>query len=141
RLGVVRGPCERAVLAMRSVVLVIPGHLGERTGGYIYDRRIMEGLRRRGWRVDVLELDASFPHPTPAALGQAARMLASLRAGTIAIVDTLALGAMADLITRDASRLRVVALVHLPLAAACDLDRDTAARFDDGERRALRASA
>ena len=48
---------------------------------------------------------------------------------------------MPDLITREASRLRIVALVHLPLAAACDLDCDTAARFEDGERRALRAAA
>ena len=126
---------------MRPIVLVVPGHLGERTGGYLYDRRIVAGLRRLGWVVDVLELDASFPYPTPAALEHAANALAAVGAGTIAIVDSLALGAMPDLITREASRLRIVALVHLPLAAACDLDRDTAARFEDGERRALRAAA
>ena len=126
---------------MRPAVLVVPGHLGERTGGYLYDRRIVEGLRRLGWAVDVLELDASFPYPTPAALEQAADALAAVAAGTIAIVDSLALGAMPDLITHEAPRLRIVALVHLPLAAACDLDREAAARFEDGERRALRAAA
>jgi len=126
---------------MRPIVLVVPGHLDARTGGYLYDRRIVEGLRRLGWAVDVLELDASFPYPTPAALEQAANALAAVPSGTIAIVDSLALGAMPDLITRAASRLRFVALVHLPLAAACGLDRDTAARFEDGERRALRAAA
>jgi glycosyltransferase involved in cell wall biosynthesis len=126
---------------MRPIVLVLPGHLGERTGGYLYDRRIVEGLRRLGWAVDVLELDASFPYPTPAALEHAANALAAVAAKTVAIVDSLALGAMPDLVTREASRLRIVALVHLPLAAACDLDRDTAARFEDGERRALRAAA
>ncbi|HYS27825.1 MAG TPA: glycosyltransferase family 4 protein [Vicinamibacterales bacterium] len=126
---------------MRPIVLVVPGHLDARTGGYLYDRRIVEGLRRLGWAVDVLELDASFPYPTPPALEQAADALASVPAGTIAIVDSLALGAMPDLITRHASRLRIVALVHLPLAAACGLDRDTVARFEEGERRALRAAA
>ena len=126
---------------MRSIVLVVPGHLGERTGGYLYDRRIVEGLRRLGWAVDVLELDASFPYPTPAALEQAADALAAVNAGTIAIVDSLALGAMPDLITHEASRLRIVALVHLPLAAAYGLDRDTTARFEEGERRALRVAA
>jgi len=126
---------------MQPIVLVVPGHLGERTGGYLYDRRIVAGLRRLGWTVDVLELDASFPYPTPAALTQAANALAAVASGTIAIVDSLALGAMPDLIMRAASRLRVVALVHLPLAAACGLDRDTVARFEDGERRALRAAA
>lgn len=126
---------------MRSIVLVAPGPLDARTGGYIYDRRIVEGLRQRGWFADVLELDASFPCPTPAALEQAARAIAVVPAGTIAIVDSLALGAMPDLITREASRLRIVALVHLPLAASADLDGDTATRFEDGERRALRAAA
>ena len=126
---------------MRPIVLVVPGHLAERTGGYLYDRRTVDGLRRRGWTVDVLELDASFPYPTEAALEHAASALAAVAAGTIAMVDSLALGAMPDLITSEASRLSIVALVHLPLAATSDLDRDTAARFDEGERRALRAAA
>ena len=125
----------------RSIVLVAPGCLEARTGGYIYDRRMVEGLRQRGWLVDVLELDASFPHPTSAALEHAARALAAVRAGTIAIIDSLAFGAMPDLVTREASRLRLVAVVHLPLAATPGLDGDTAARFEDGERRAFRQAA
>jgi glycosyltransferase involved in cell wall biosynthesis len=124
---------------MRSIVFVVPGPLDARTGGSIYDRRMVEGLRQRGWPVDVLELDASFPYPTPAALDQADRALAGVREGSVSIVDSLALGAMPDLIIRDSSRLRIVALVHLPLAATVGLDRETAARFEDGERRALRA--
>lgn len=123
---------------MQSIVLVAPGRLEARTGGSIYNRRMVEGLRQRGWRVDVLELDPSFPYPTPAALEHAARALAAVRAGTIAIIDSLAFGAMPDLVTRDASRLRLVSLVHLPLAATPGLDRGTAARFEDGERRAFR---
>ena len=126
---------------MRSIVLVVPGPLDVRTGGSIYDRRIVEGVRQRGWLVDVLELDASFPYPTSASLEQADRALTAVRAGTIAIVDSLALGAMPDLIAREASRLRIVALVHLPLVADVGLARETAARFEDAERRALRAAA
>ena len=125
---------------MPPVVLVVPGRIGARTGGSIYDRRIVEGLRNRGWCVDVLELDASFPYPTAASLEQADRALAAVRAGTIAIVDSLALGAMPDLIGRESSRLRIVALVHLPLAATVGLDADTAARFEHAERRALRVA-
>jgi glycosyltransferase involved in cell wall biosynthesis/SAM-dependent methyltransferase len=126
---------------MPPIVLVAPGPLEARTGGYIYDRRMVEGLRRLGWQVDVLELDSSFPYPTPAALEHAAHALQTIRAGTITIVDSLALGAMPEIITREASRLPVVALVHLPLAAAIGLDRGSAARFQDGERRALQAAA
>jgi glycosyltransferase involved in cell wall biosynthesis len=126
---------------MRSIALVVPGRLDARTGGSIYDRRLVEGLRQRGWLVDVLELDASFPYPTAAALEQADRALAAVAAGTIVIVDSLALGAIPDLVTREAGRLRLVALVHLPLAADIALDRETAIRFEETEGRALRAAA
>ena len=125
---------------MPPVVLVVPGRIDARTGGSIYDRRIVEGLRHRGWFVDVLELDASFPYPAATSLEQADRALAAVRTGTIAIVDSLALGAMPDLIGRESSRLRIVALVHLPLAATVGLDRDTAARFEQAEHRALRVA-
>ena len=125
---------------MASVVLVAPGPLEARTGGYFYDRRIVEGLRHLGWQVDVLELDSTFPHPTPYALEHAKRTLAGVCAGTITIVDSLALGAMPEIISGEASRLPVVALVHLPLAAAIGLDPEEVARFEDGERRALAAA-
>ena len=126
---------------MARIVLVAPAPLQARTGGYIYDGRMVEGLRHLGWQVDVLELDSSFPHPTAAALEHARGALATVRDGTITIVDSLALGAMAEIVTREASRLPVVALVHLPLAAAVGLDQENAARFEDGERRALAAAA
>jgi glycosyltransferase involved in cell wall biosynthesis len=120
-------------------VLLVSGSLDTRTGGYIYDRRMMEGLRQRGWTVDVAELDAGFPHPAPAALDQAARALGAVPDGTLVLVDSLALGAMPDLLGREASRLRFVGLVHLPLAAAYGLDPAAAARLESSERRALQA--
>jgi glycosyltransferase involved in cell wall biosynthesis len=126
---------------MTPTALVVPGSLQARTGGSIYDRHMVDGLRRLGRRVDVLELDSSFPRPTPAALEDAGRTFAAIPAGTITIVDSLALGALAEIITREAARLPVVALVHLPLAAAFGLDRVDAERFETGERRALAAAA
>jgi glycosyltransferase involved in cell wall biosynthesis len=121
--------------------MVLPGRLDARTGGTIYDRRIVEGLRQRGWRTDILELDASFPYPTPASLADAGTRLAAIPKGSIVVVDSLALGAMPDLIIREADRVAVVALVHQPLAAAAGLDPGTAAQFAEAERRALGAAA
>jgi glycosyltransferase involved in cell wall biosynthesis len=122
-----------------SIAFVAPGRLETRTGGYNYDRRMIAGLRARGWSVDVLELDDGFPRPSAAALAGAARALEALAPGTTVIIDGLALGAMPAEVEREASRLRLVALVHLPLAEDVGLDRDTAARFEAGERRALAA--
>lgn len=100
---------------MRPVVLLEPGPIDARTGGFIYNARIVEGLRTRGWPVDVRELDVSFPSPTAAALTHAGEVLGSIPDGSIVVVDSLALGAMADLIEQESSRLRFAALMHLPL--------------------------
>jgi glycosyltransferase involved in cell wall biosynthesis len=120
-------------------VLVVPGDLDSRTGGYIYDRHIADGLRAAGWAVDVKTLDDSFPRPTTAAVSHAAAVFDDLAAGTITLVDSLALGAIPEIIERHGSRLRLVALVHLPLAADLGIEPERAARFADAERRALRA--
>lgn len=124
---------------MQDVALVVPGRIDERTGGYHYDRRMAEGLARLGRQVTVVELDASFPAPTVAALRDAGRALANLPTGSVALVDSLALGAMPDLVAREASRLRIVALMHLPLAADPTLAPGAVERVAEGERRALQA--
>jgi glycosyltransferase involved in cell wall biosynthesis len=98
-------------------------------------------LRARGHRVDLVALDGSFPSPTPAALEAAGRALASIAAGTIAVIDSLALGAMSELVAGEAARLRIVALMHLPLAATVGLEPAQATRFEVAERRALQAAA
>lgn len=123
---------------MSSLVLIVPGCLDTLTGGYGYDRGIAAGLRDLGWSVEVRELDSSFPDPTPAAREQAARTLAALPDGATVLVDGLALGAMPAEAERAAARLRLVALVHHPLAAEVGVDR--AAELYASERRALAAA-
>lgn len=126
---------------MRSVAFLVPGRIDTLTGGYIYDRRMTESLRQQGWSVDVRELDGTFPFPTQAALAHAAGVLATIHDDGIVVVDGLALGAMPEVIERESSRLRIVALVHLPLAADVSVDRDTAAALEAAERRALAGAA
>ena len=122
---------------MRSVVFLVPGRLETPTGGYVYDRRMIEELRRQGWAVELRTLDASFPFPTAAALDEAGHAFAAIPANARVLVDGLACGAMPDLIEREAARLRIAALVHLPLAADITRDATAAARLAASERRAL----
>lgn len=122
---------------MPSVHLVVPGDPAAATGGYAYDRRILESLRSSGWRTAVHALDASFPTPTRAALRGGARVLGDIPAGATVVVDGLALGGMPDLARAHARRLRLVALVHHPLALETGLAPGRAARLRRDERRAL----
>jgi glycosyltransferase involved in cell wall biosynthesis len=102
---------------------------------------MIAGLCTRGWSVAVRELDASFPNPTPAALDDAARVLAAVDDGRSVLIDGLALSAMPDQVEREASRLRIVALVHLPLAEEIGIAHDAAVRRAAAEQRALTAAS
>ena len=135
------GSYLRVFADMRSVALLVPGRLDTPTGGYVYDRRIVEGLRQRGWAVDVNELDDSFPHPSLAARRVAADTLSSLPAGTVVLVDGLAFGAMPEVLACESLRLRFVAIVHLPLSWEVGLDAHRSAVLARFERRALSTAA
>lgn len=134
-----RGPDTdaRANLVMPPLVFVVPGTLETASGGYVYDRQIIAGLRRLGWFVSPLQLHDSFPYPTRDAIDQAAAALAAIPNGTTVIVDGLALGAMPALAERESRRIRLVALVHHPLARETGIDAETAARLKASEYRAL----
>ncbi len=126
---------------MPSAVFVVPGSIDARTGGSIYDRRMVDGLARCGWDIAVVELEGGFPQPGAADLGRAAATLAAIAAGTLVIVDGLALSALPDVVEHEAARLRIVALIHLPLAADVGFDTVTRARLAKAEQRALAASS
>jgi len=124
---------------MRSLVLLVPGRVDTLTGGYAYDRQMVDGLRDLGWSVVVRELDGSFPQPTAAARSDAARALAAIPDASTVLVDGLALGAMPDEIWREGQRLRVIALMHHPLAAETGIEPHIVRRLEESERRALAA--
>lgn len=118
---------------------MVPGSLDTPTGGYIYDRHVVDGLRDRGWTVTVCELDDSFPAPTEAARAGAAAMLARMPDDAVAIVDGLALGALPQEARREAGRLRMIGFVHLPLADETGLPGERARERLASERAALAA--
>ena len=126
-------------MSARSLEFVVPGDLQAATGGYGYDRRVIEGLRALGWRVAVHVLDASFPCPSAAALEHANGVFARLPQQALVLVDGLALGAMPQIVHRHAPRLRLLALVHHPLAAESGLAPSVAVELAQSERLALRA--
>lgn len=125
---------------MAALDFVLPGDPATLTGGYLYDRRIVEGLGRIGWTVRVLRLGDDFPGASPGSLRGAEDALESIPEDAAVVVDGLALADLAATLERHAPRLRVVALVHHPVADETGLDARTAARLRRDEQRACRAT-
>lgn len=103
------------------IAFVVPGSLETKTGGTIYDKRIVTGLRARGWTVDAIAPDA----------------LQAVPDGTVVVVDGLAHKTHAPAIERHADRLKPIALVHLPLACEVGLEAGEAERLRVLERHVL----
>ncbi|WP_295584695.1 glycosyltransferase family 4 protein [uncultured Lamprocystis sp.] len=119
---------------------LVPGAMDTPTGGYRYDRRIIAGLHDLGWLVEVGRLDASFPDPSTSALTAAARTLAALPDASAVVVDGLAFGALPAAAAAHGGRLRLIALIHHPLAAESGLAPERVAALHQSETRALAAA-
>ena len=109
-------------MSERSLCFLVPGDWDTPTGGYAYDRRMVQALRAAGWSVDVRHLPGAWPQPDAEALQETAATVAGLPDGMLVIADGLAFGAMAAVAQAHARRLRWVALVHHPLHMETGLD-------------------
>jgi glycosyltransferase involved in cell wall biosynthesis len=124
---------------MPALALVLPGDPLTPTGGYEYERRIVAGLRALDWEVTVHALEGTFPAPTPTARAAARAAFARIPDGATVLVDGLALGALPEVAAAEARRLRLVALVHHPLAEETGLEPDRAEALRRSEAVALAA--
>ena len=110
-----------------EIVFVVPGRLDQLTGGYLFDRRIVEGLRARGRAVRVIELSAQADGAP----------LAALADDTKTVVDGLALADYAEVMVGQARRLRLIAFIHGPLAQETGLSPAAAKRAAEVEAELL----
>jgi glycosyltransferase involved in cell wall biosynthesis len=101
-----------------GIAFVVPGRLDQLTGGYLFDRRIVEGLQARGRGVHVINLSQR---------ADTARF-AALPDETATVVDGLALADHAELMIAQARRLRLIAFIHGPLAQETGLSPAAAKR-------------
>lgn len=123
---------------MASVRFMIPGDPEIRTGGYHYDRQIMNGLRERGLDIRLTSLSADFPFPSLEALARAEETISRLPSGEPVVIDGLAFGAFSErLASLLAQGRRLIALVHHPLARETGLTRTQRERLHFSEQRAL----
>jgi len=117
------------------ITFVLPGDVDDTTvpsGGNVYDRRMCQSLAVR-------EIAVAGDWPRPDDAGELAAALAGLEDGSVVLVDGLVACGVPEVVTPEARRLRIVVLVHLPLADETGLAPDVATDLDRRERQTLHA--
>ena len=122
---------------MPPIYFVVPDDLNSRTGGYIYDKRIVEGLRGFGQSVEVVTLNGNFPFLSNVEKKSAEQVFANLPDKAVCVVDGLAFGALPETAERHGNRLVFIALIHHPLAMETGLAETDKQRFLEYEKRTL----
>ncbi len=126
---------------MRPIHFIVPGPLDQLTGGYLFDRHLIAGLRAEGRAVMVHELPGQFPVPDIVAEDAAAALLARLSPEAAIVVDGLALLAFAEHMTPAmAAERRLIAFVHHPLALETGLASGLRERIAMAEARMMSRS-
>jgi glycosyltransferase involved in cell wall biosynthesis len=122
---------------VRSVAFAVPGALTIPTGGYTYDRRIVEEMRDLGWQVETLDLGEGYPRPSARSRAAARERLVAQPGDRPMVIDGLAFGAMPDVANDLRASHHLIALVHHPLALESGLSSDEAEALRASERQAL----
>ena len=99
-----------------QLTFAYPGDLNTLTGGYLYDKRVIQGLLTLGWSVHPLALGDGFPWPSAATLDRAIEQLMAVSTEQLLVIDGLALGSFGARVNALAQRHPFIALVHHPLA-------------------------
>ncbi|MEM1346877.1 MAG: glycosyltransferase family 1 protein, partial [Pseudomonadota bacterium] len=108
-------------MTLSPAAFAIPGDIETRTGGYIYERRLLEELRAAGRYVQHLQIGASFPYPTPADMVDLIAQLTALGDERPVILDGF-LSATIDTAALERLAMPTLAMVHHPLALESGLD-------------------
>lgn len=119
------------------ITILAPGDPNQLTGGYLYNRRIAGALNSRGWQVRLQGLPGRFPEADDCARTAAEATFSALPDESCVVVDGLALGGIPELVWRHRKRLRILALIHHPLADETGLAPGQAEQLRRSETRAL----
>ena len=85
------------------------------SGGNTFDRRVCRGLAAAGWAVHVHAVPGSWPRPDAPSYAALAGAVRRIPDGAVVLLDGLVASPAPEVLVPEAGRLRLVALVHMPL--------------------------
>ncbi|MFC0408923.1 glycosyltransferase family 4 protein [Roseomonas elaeocarpi] len=116
-----------------KIALLVPAPFDAVSGGYAYDRRLVEGLRAGGHAVRVVELAGRHPQPDAAAEAAACAAIEGCEADEAVVIDGLALPGFLPVLDVLEER-RAVGLIHHPTAVETGVPEDVRDRLRERER-------
>jgi glycosyltransferase involved in cell wall biosynthesis len=125
-----------------AVHVVVPDGIddpGRPSGGNTYDRQLCRGLSSLGWSIHEHAIGGCWPRPDAASLQALAAVVQRLPDDTLVLLDGLIASTASEVLAPQATRLRMVVLVHMPLGH--DPPADDAAEVRMRERAVLASAA
>jgi glycosyltransferase involved in cell wall biosynthesis len=110
------------------------------SGGNTYDRQVCHGLELIGWPVHVHAVPGSWPRPDAAAYAALAGVVEQVPDDCVVLIDGLVASTAPEVLLPQASRLRLVVLVHMPLGHRPADDGAGGARTQEGAVLSVAAS-
>jgi glycosyltransferase involved in cell wall biosynthesis len=105
-------------MAAGAVHVVVPEGIDDAerpSGGNTFDRRLCLGLAAAGWTVHVHAVAGSWPRPDAPSYAALASAVRRIPDGAVVLLDGLVASPAPEVLVPEARRLRLVALVHMPL--------------------------
>jgi glycosyltransferase involved in cell wall biosynthesis len=105
---------------VRTVHVVVPDGIDDParpSGGNTYDRHVCRELTERGWSVHEHAVTGFWTWPDTASLATLADVVEQIPDGAVVLLDGLIASKAPEALVPQASRLRLVVLVHMPLGA------------------------
>ena len=127
---------------MTAVHVVVPDGIDDParpSGGNAYDRQVCRGLSSLGWSVHEHAVAGRWPVPDAASLAALGAVVQGIPDGAVVLVDGLVASTAPEVLVPQSGRVRLVALVHMPLGHGTEADGDGDARTR--ERAVLVAAA
>ena len=123
-----------------NVHFLIPGDIETLTGGYVYNKIIIEGLRKLDYKVSIYQLPVDFPFPSDKTLEECNQILTKIPFREPILIDSLAFGPLNKIIAENFGRNPIIPIIHLPLSYNPKYSEETKKHLKEQERNAFEYS-
>ena len=120
------------------ILFVIPGDINLPTGGYRYDREIINAWQKSGIEVSLASIEGNYPFPSETDKKTALQDIIKFPKADIAVVDGLLGGTSPEFMQALSKTLLIVALIHHPLCLENGLSIKNAESLEASERAGLK---